>query len=99
LSDAPSSPVGGLPSWVYDAAHGPDAKSPASCGPRSRLLTLKEAADQLALSTRTVRRLVARGDLDAVRLGRSVRIAPSSLEKILNLNEVSISNYLKHCRD
>ena len=82
LSEAPSSPVGGLPSWVYDAAHGRDAKSPASCGPRSSLLTLKEVADRLALSTRTVRRLVAHGDLEAVWLGRSVRIAPSSLERI-----------------
>jgi excisionase family DNA binding protein len=40
----------------------------------SRLLTVGEAAKQLSLSERTLRRMIAGGDLPAVRLGRAVRI-------------------------
>ncbi|MEQ9145452.1 MAG: helix-turn-helix domain-containing protein [Parvibaculaceae bacterium] len=39
-----------------------------------RLLTVSEAAKQLSLSDRTVRRMIASGDLPAVRLGRAVRV-------------------------
>ena len=46
----------------------------ASPDPTLRLLTVGEAARQLSLSERTVRRMIAGGDLPAVRLGRAVRI-------------------------
>jgi excisionase family DNA binding protein len=39
-----------------------------------RLLTVSEAAKQLSLSERTLRRMIASGDLPAVRLGRAVRV-------------------------
>jgi excisionase family DNA binding protein len=35
------------------------------------------------VSLRTVRRLVARGDLGVLRIGRSVRVSPSDLEAFL----------------
>lgn len=45
--------------------------------PRShppRLLTVREAADQLSLAERTIRRMIETGQLPAVRLGRNIRI-------------------------
>ena len=48
-----------------------------------RLVSLAEAADALAVSTRTVRRYIADGQLDAVRLGRkTLRIKLDSLGAI-----------------
>lgn len=52
--------------------------------PPGQLLTLREVATQLRLSEKTVRRLVARGDLLALRLGRSLRIAEDDLRAYLN---------------
>ena len=47
------------------------------------LLTVEQAATRLAVSQRTVRRLVASGQLPAVRLGRLVRVSPVMLEAYL----------------
>lgn len=45
-----------------------------------RLVAIKDAADALAVSTRTVRRYIADGQLDAVRLGRkTLRIKIDSI--------------------
>ena len=48
-----------------------------------RLLTIRQVAEQLGLSPRTVSRLIKRGELTAIRLGRSVRIHPSELESLI----------------
>ncbi len=45
----------------------------------ARLLTPRQAAELLAVDERTVRRLVATGNLVAVRFGRSVRLTPDDL--------------------
>lgn len=45
------------------------------------LLTYEDAGRRLAVSPRTVRRLVAAGRLPAVRLGRSVRIRAAELDR------------------
>ena len=50
-----------------------------------RLLTVKEVADLLHLSTRQVRRMIAQNDIQAVRLGRSVRIRPEALAATLDM--------------
>jgi excisionase family DNA binding protein len=47
--------------------------------PCSRLLLIDQVAEGLAVSTRTVRRLIARRELVACRLGRSVRVHPDDL--------------------
>lgn len=47
-------------------------------GPR-QLLRLREVEEILGLSRSTIERLVAAGDLDEVRIGRSRRITESSL--------------------
>jgi len=90
--------TGELPAWVY-AADQSDQNVPRVTQPAASFLTVKEVGAQLRVSDRTIRRLIARGQLEAVRLGRSVRIAPSSLERMLNRNEASISNYLEDYRD
>ena len=45
----------------------------------NELLTLRSAARALAVSERTVRRLVTAGTLPHVRIGRAVRITPEDL--------------------
>lgn len=44
-----------------------------------RLLTVRETADHLRISTRTLYSLTAYGDLPAVRIGRSVRYRPQDV--------------------
>ena len=48
-----------------------------------RLLTYDGAAKALGVSDRTVWALVDRGDLPAVRFGRSVRIDPADLQAFI----------------
>jgi excisionase family DNA binding protein len=49
----------------------------------TRLLTIQATADHLDLSTKSVRRLISRGELVAHRIGRSVRIAEEDLRVFL----------------
>jgi excisionase family DNA binding protein len=54
--------------------------------PQRELLTVAETAQRLHVSVRTVRRLIARGDLVAVQLGgrgAPVRIDPDELDRWL----------------
>ena len=54
-----------------------------------RLVSLNDAADALAVSTRTVRRYIAEGQLDAVRLGRkTLRIKVDSIERFIDARPV-----------
>ncbi len=51
---------------------------------RSRLLTVSEAADELNVTERFIRKLIANGDLDAVKVSsRLVRIRRSDLDGLL----------------
>lgn len=53
-----------------------------------RLVSLAEAAEILAVSTKSVRRRIAAGDLDAVRLGRrTIRIKTESLDRLIDARE------------
>jgi excisionase family DNA binding protein len=47
------------------------------------LLTVGETAAILNLSTRTVRRLIASGTIPVVSIGRSVRIRPRDVERLI----------------
>jgi excisionase family DNA binding protein len=54
-----------------------------------RLISLADAADALAVSTRTVRRYIAEGQLEAVRLGRkTIRIKVDSIERFIDARPV-----------
>jgi excisionase family DNA binding protein len=48
-----------------------------------RLLTAHEVADQLRVSTMTIYRLIRRGELPAVRVGRNYRVRSSELDAYL----------------
>ncbi len=63
-----------LPEWVRESND--TALSSASknaCDPQSSLLTLTEAANQLRISPRTLRRMVKSSKLTAIRIGRQLR--------------------------
>lgn len=49
-----------------------------------RLLTAAEVAEDLRVSTMTVYRLIRRGDLPAVRVGRNYRVRVADLETYLS---------------
>lgn len=50
---------------------------------RAPLLTIKEAAEVFHVSTKTVRRWIAAGDLRAHQLGRQWRIGSDEVERFL----------------
>jgi excisionase family DNA binding protein len=55
-----------------------------------RLVSLAEAAEMLGVSTKSVRRYIAAGDLDAVRLGRrTIRIKTESLDRLIDAHPVN----------
>jgi excisionase family DNA binding protein len=48
-----------------------------------RLVSLATAADMLDVSTKTIRRNIAKGELDAVRLGRkTLKVKAESIERL-----------------
>lgn len=51
------------------------------------LLTVAETASFFQVSEKTIRRMIARGELSVSRIGRSVRIASEAIEKIVRQNE------------
>ena len=54
-----------------------------------RLVSIGDAADALAVSTRTVRGYIADGQLEAVRLGRkTLRIMVESIERFIDARPV-----------
>ena len=57
-----------------------------------RLVSLADTADALAVSTRTVRRYIADGQREAVRLGRkTIRIKIDSIERFIDAKPVGNS--------
>jgi excisionase family DNA binding protein len=52
------------------------------------LLTAGEVADRLRVSTMTIYRLIRRGELPAVRVGRNYRVRASDLEAYLDAQVV-----------
>jgi excisionase family DNA binding protein len=56
----------------------------ANAGRESRLVRIADAAAELALSQRSIWRLIANGELDAVRIGRSVRVTRESIDRLID---------------
>ena len=50
---------------------------------RARFLTVAEVADQMRVSNMTVYRLIKAGELGAVRVGKSYRIAEQDVDRYL----------------
>ena len=57
-----------------------------------QLLTIRQAAERLAVSLRTLERLAASGELSAVRFGRSVRIDPEDLVAFVESRKQSLTS-------
>lgn len=51
--------------------------------PAPRLLTIKDVAERLQVSGRTINRVVANGDLTVIRIGRAVRVSEEALKAFL----------------
>ena len=51
-------------------------------------MSLEQVAIHLNVSTQTIRRLVSRGELRAVRIGKSLRIEEKALAEFLNRAQV-----------
>jgi excisionase family DNA binding protein len=55
-----------------------------------RLISIAEAAEILGVSTKTVRRFIASGDLEAVRLARrTIRIKTESLDRFIDAHPIN----------
>ena len=81
-----------VPAWAHEPHSSPAQPGRAShktvlsseCGsPTQAFFRVGEVATILKVSTKTIRRLLARGDLKAAHIGRSVRIHSSELENLI----------------
>jgi excisionase family DNA binding protein len=52
------------------------------------LYSVREVADRLGVHPETIRRLIHEGRLDAVRVGRALRVAPRALDGFLERQRV-----------
>jgi excisionase family DNA binding protein len=59
------------------------AKQVLDPSPTRRLWTIRETGEALRVSTRTIRRLIAAGNLKTARLGRCVRVVASSVDAMI----------------
>ncbi|MEI7912480.1 MAG: helix-turn-helix domain-containing protein [Verrucomicrobiota bacterium] len=71
----------------------PLTRSEATTGSSAQtaLLTRHEAARQLATCLRTVDEAIAKGDIEVIKIGRSVRIRPSALELFIEARAIRIN--------
>ena len=69
-----------LPKWVGDDHHRALSAKPNNVFvPQPSLLTLAEAAAQLRISPKTLRRMVKAGGVTAIRIGRQLRFDRDTL--------------------
>jgi excisionase family DNA binding protein len=64
-----------------------NAEKNSKCILLKRLLTVAETAFFFHVSEKTIRRMITRGELAVVRIGRSIRIDTEVIEKIARQNE------------
>ena len=57
---------------------------------QNKYLTPIEAADRLAISTGTIRRLVKENKLEAYRFGNQIRIAAESLDSYIERQKITL---------
>ena len=57
-------------------------------GTRAGLFSVREVADQLGVHPETIRRLIHDGRLDAIRVGRVLRVQGDTLERFLSRQRV-----------
>lgn len=58
--------------------------------PTRRLVSIPVTAEILGISARTVRRLIAAGELDAIRVGRrTIRVKTESIDRMIDAHPVN----------
>ncbi|MEI7956941.1 MAG: helix-turn-helix domain-containing protein [Verrucomicrobiota bacterium] len=67
------------------------SEATAASAANSALLTRHEASRQLATCLRTVDEAIAKGDIEVIKIGRSVRIRPSALELFIEARAIRIN--------
>ena len=94
-SERPQRSVGDVPFWARVTSNGgsvvgraTDSVSLPVFDPNvfssSSLLTIANVAALLQVSTKTVRRLIDRDELDFIRIGRVIRIQPTALALLIS---------------
>jgi excisionase family DNA binding protein len=74
------------PVWpirVVPVESGQSMSGPSNSKIHGALLSVADVAEALAVSERTVRRMIASGEVPIVRLGRSVRIRQIDLDALI----------------
>lgn len=56
---------------------------------RPPLLTIRDVAERLQVSCRTINRLVGNGDLTVIHIGRSVRVSEEALKALMTAGDRS----------
>lgn len=54
-----------------------------------KLLRISEVAERLNVHTATVRRLIERGELQAVRIGKNIRVQPADLDAYIQAAHIT----------
>ena len=73
-----------IPAWAHFDNVGVAAPAAVLAGgSEAAFLTVAEAAVMLKVSEKTVRRLITSMDLNAIRIGRSVRIPFSEIDRLI----------------
>ena len=71
------------PIWVVPVESEQSMSGPSNSKIHRALLAVADGAEALAVSERTVRRMIASGEVPIVRLGRSVRIRQIDLDALI----------------
>ena len=88
----PSTLIAAVPAWAQEPGPAPvrvlktypaTVSPPNSCTPAHALHRIDEAAAILKVSSKTLRRLLTRGDLMVVRIGRLVRIHSLEIDRLI----------------
>jgi excisionase family DNA binding protein len=89
-----------IPAWAL-AATARATKPTSALTPigDAQVLTITEAATMLRVCARTVRRMIDRGDLNAIRVGRSVRLRARVIANIIDSEHFPISGPIYSSRE
>lgn len=82
-----------IPSWALQQSSNPKSQerfaSPVASQPYSNssafvpLMTISETAEIFHVTPRTIRRMIRRGELHAVRIGRSIRLRAEEISRLV----------------
>lgn len=65
---------------------------PETVFPGPVLLSVHDAAERLSLCEKTVRQLLASGELRACRIGRAIRVSTSAIESFIRAKESGVAH-------